>query len=166
MELEQAMKRIEELEDELKTRREQGIDPDDRRYIEHLKTDMRKAASARDESERRAGELKELLDKETRRHRVTLAAEKAGCVDARTFVSAMEAKDLPETGVGDEEFDAWFQEARQAHGYFFAEEADGSEDPRPEDPRPERPSAPLVPAGRMRSPESVQQLAAHAYRTS
>lgn len=160
MELSNAIKRIEELESEIKELLEKGVKPEDKRYVERLKADMRKAANKREQSEKRAVELEELLTREKLRQRVAIAAVKEGCIDPRTFVEAVEARGLPEADAPQDDFMRWFDDARSDYPYFFNDER-----PAAENGGGKRPLAPMVAARVSEKNLSTQEQAAYAYRT-
>jgi len=161
MELEVATKRIEELEDELMRLKQEGLDPEDRSYVERLKADMRKAAQVREESEAKAADMEKRLGREILRHRLVEAALGAGCVDATTFAAAMEAKGLPDAGMDDEGFSRWFEDAKSRHPYFFTAVKSGD----PEGRSANRGPAPYVATGKKRKAADILSKAAAAYRT-
>ncbi len=154
MEQEAAMERIAELEKEVERLRTRGLSGNDRRYVEKLKADMRKAAAAREESEAAARELVLRMEHKDRRNGRTVAAMRAGCVDIDTLLLILDSgkSEDPSAAAVDPEIE--IEAARERLPYLFRR-------------TPHFPdTVPYFSVEPEMRPESPEKQAAKAYRVS
>jgi|GEM_PF-5453146 len=161
MEIEQALKRIEELENNLIQFHEEGLDDNDKSYVEKLKADMKKAAIARDKSQQRAETLQNELATQNTRHLLETQFRNHGCIDCQTLLKVIENDEFPIAEAKQEEIDAWVESKKNQYAYFFTQKTKLSEENKLTST-----SGPMVASRRVKKDLNVQQQAAMAYKHS